>query len=63
MAPGCTDIFDLAGWQEVPPAYADRPFHAHNRLIKSAGFSTEERLRLIRDIGARLAGPPDPCIS
>jgi uncharacterized protein (UPF0261 family) len=60
VAPGCTDIFDLAGWQEVPPAYADRPFHAHNRLIKSAGFSTEERLALIREIGARLAGAKGP---
>ena len=60
VAPGCTDIFDFAGWQEVPPSYADRPFHAHNRLIKSAGFSLDERLALIRDIANRLSGARGP---
>lgn len=60
VAPGCSDMFDLAGWQEVPPAYADRPFHAHNRLIKSSGFSVEERRALIRDIAGRLAGAAGP---
>ena len=25
---GCSDLIDFAGWQEIPEAYADRPFHA-----------------------------------
>jgi len=54
VSPGCADLIDFAGWQEIPPAYADRPFHAHNRLIKSSGLAPDERRALIRDIAARL---------
>lgn len=54
VAPGCSDLMDFAGWQEIPERYADRPFHAHNRLIKSAGLSGDERRALVRDIVARL---------
>src|SRR5690606_15769782 len=43
VAPGCADLIDFAGWQEIPAAYADRPFHVHNRLIKSSALSCEER--------------------
>jgi len=54
VSPGCADLIDFAGWQDIPPAYADRPFHAHNRLIKSSGLSPQERRALIQDIAARL---------
>lgn len=54
VAPGCADLVDFPGWQEVPPAYADRPFHAHNRLIKSSVLSAEERRSLIREAARRL---------
>ena len=54
VAPGCADLIDFAGWQEIPAAYADRPFHAHNRLIKSSALSGEERRALVRDIAARV---------
>lgn len=54
VSPGCADLIDFAGWQDIPPAYADRPFHAHNRLIKSSGLAPDERRALIRDISARL---------
>ncbi|WP_415402226.1 Tm-1-like ATP-binding domain-containing protein [Tateyamaria sp. SN3-11] len=54
VAPGCADLIDFAGWQDVPEAYGDRPFHAHNRLIKSSGLSPTERRALVRDIAARL---------
>lgn len=54
VSPGCADLIDFAGWQEIPQAYADRPFHAHNRLIKSSGLAPDERRALIRDIAARL---------
>lgn len=60
VAPGCADLIDFAGWQEIPDAYADRPFHAHNRLIKSSGLSPDERRALIRDIAARLATARGP---
>lgn len=55
VAPGCADLIDFAGWQEIPAAYADRPFHAHNRLIKSSALAAGERRALVRDIAARLA--------
>jgi uncharacterized protein (UPF0261 family) len=60
VAPGCSDLVDFAGWQDIPEAYADRPFHAHNRLIQSAGLSGDERRELMRDVDARLreAGGP-----
>ncbi|MEM8742880.1 MAG: Tm-1-like ATP-binding domain-containing protein [Pseudomonadota bacterium] len=60
VAPGCADLIDFAGWQEIPAAYADRPFHAHNRLIKSSGLSPEERGALARDIVARLEAATGP---
>lgn len=60
VAPGCTDLIDFAGWQDIPAAYSDRPFHAHNRLIKSAGLSGDERRALIRDITARMEAAKGP---
>ena len=60
VAPGCTDLIDFAGWQDIPAAYADRPFHAHNRLIKSSGLSPDERRELIQDIGKRLKQAKGP---
>jgi len=60
VSPGCADLIDFAGWQDIPEAYADRPFHAHNRLIKSSGLSPDERRALIRDIAARMAAAKGP---
>jgi len=60
VSPGCADLIDFAGWQDIPEAYADRPFHAHNRLIKSSGLSPDERRALVRDIADRLAGAKAP---
>ncbi len=54
VSPGCADLIDFAGWQDIPQAYSDRPFHAHNRLIKSSGLSPDERRALVRDIATRL---------
>lgn len=55
VAPGCLDLIDFAGWQDIPDQYADRPFHAHNRLIKSSALNSEERRETAREIGKRLA--------
>lgn len=60
VAPGCADLIDFAGWQEIPAAYADRPYHTHNRLIKSAASTGEERRALIREIATRMAGAKGP---
>jgi uncharacterized protein (UPF0261 family) len=54
VAPGCLDLIDFAGWQEIPSQYSDRPFHEHNRLIKSSGLNAEERRETAREVAIRL---------
>ncbi len=60
VAPGCADLIDFAGWQDIPAQFADRPFHAHNRLIKSSALSGNERRALVRDVVARLETAKGP---
>ena len=60
IAPGCLDLIDFAGWQDIPERYADRPFHEHNRLIKSSALNDEERRETAREIGIRLAKSDTP---
>lgn len=60
VAPGAADILDLAGWQPIPARFQDRPFHEHNRLIKSVGFNAEERRDLAQAIADRLATATGP---
>ncbi|MBX2881733.1 MAG: Tm-1-like ATP-binding domain-containing protein [Granulosicoccus sp.] len=60
IAPGCLDLIDFAGWQSIPAQYADRPFHAHNRLIKSSALNAEERRGTARAIASRLADAKAP---
>lgn len=60
IAPGCSDLIDFVGWQETPPKYADRPFHEHNRLIKSSLLRPDERRTLIQDIVTRLQESKGP---
>ncbi|MEM6728146.1 MAG: Tm-1-like ATP-binding domain-containing protein, partial [Pseudomonadota bacterium] len=60
VSPGCCDLIDFAGWQEIPEAYADRPFHAHNRLIKSSAITADERRAFIREMVARLETAKGP---
>ncbi len=60
VAPGCSDLIDFAAWQDVPARFADRPFHAHNRLIASAALTPTERRELTRDIVARLETAKGP---
>jgi uncharacterized protein (UPF0261 family) len=54
VAPGAADMVDFAAWAELSPHYADRPVHAHNRLIASVTTPPEERRRLARMIGQKL---------
>ncbi len=60
VAPGCIDLIDFAGWQEIPPRYRNRPFHAHNRLIKSSGLNEEERRETAREVASRLSSATAP---
>ena len=60
VAPGCLDLIDFAGWQEIPAQYQDRPFHAHNRLIKSSGLNGAERRETAREIAKRLKSSDTP---
>ena len=60
VAPGCLDLIDFAGWQEIPAQYAGRPFHAHNRLIKSSALNNEERRETAREMGKRLVRSTAP---
>ncbi|MCY3873268.1 MAG: Tm-1-like ATP-binding domain-containing protein [Rhodobacteraceae bacterium] len=60
VAPGCLDLIDFAGWQQIPAQYDDRPFHAHNRLIKSSALNNEERRETAREVAQRLQGSRAP---
>ena len=60
VAPGCLDLIDFAGWQDIPAQYQDRPFHAHNRLIKSSGLNGAERRETAREIAKRLKASDTP---
>lgn len=60
VAPGAMDLIDLAGWQDIPESLADRPFHQHNRLIKSSVFAAEERRTLARSLAERLEQAQGP---
>ena len=46
--------------QDIPEQYADRPFHEHNRLIKSSVFNGDERRAWIRELANRLESATGP---
>ena len=60
VAPGCLDLIDFAGWQDIPERFGDRPFHAHNRLIKSSALNDQERRESAREIANRVAQSAAP---
>ncbi len=60
VAPGALDLLDFAGWQDIPDQYADRPFHEHNRLIKSSVFNGDERRAWVRELANRLEAATGP---
>ncbi|MEZ5449914.1 MAG: Tm-1-like ATP-binding domain-containing protein [Thiolinea sp.] len=60
IAPGALDLLDFAGWQDIPERYRDRPFHEHNRLIKSAVINAEERREAARELLRRAAQARGP---
>ena len=55
IAPGAIDMVDMPSWQPVQAQFADRPYHAHNRLIGSVITDPQARRRSARTIAAKLA--------
>ena len=60
VAPGCMDLIDFAGWQNVPEIFRDRHIHIHNKLIKSTIFSRDERIAIAHDYASRLTKSKSP---
>lgn len=60
VAAGATDIVDMAGWQTIPEPLAGRPFHQHNRLIKSSAVDANERRDLVHALAERLESATGP---
>lgn len=54
VAPGAIDMVDLQAWRPLPATLADRPYHAHNRLIGSVSTSPEGRRAVARVLAAKL---------
>jgi uncharacterized protein (UPF0261 family) len=55
VAPGAIDMVDFPAWLPIPKELADRPFHAHNRLLASATSGPDDRRRIARAIAGKLA--------
>ncbi len=60
VAPGCLDLIDFAGWQKIPEKYSDRPFHEHNKLIKSSALNNSERRGTADEVVNRLLQSKSP---
>ena len=60
VAPGASDMVDFQSWRPLPEKYADRPYHAHNRLIGSITTNPEERRAIAREIARKLSGAQGP---
>jgi len=60
VAPGAVDMIDLPTWQPLPPDYAERAYHAHNRLIASVATTPNERCATARYIAEKLTHATGP---
>ena len=60
VAPGAVDMVDMPAWQPVSARFADRPYHAHNRLIGSVTTTPEGRREVARVIARKLESAQAP---
>lgn len=63
VAPGATDMVDFPTWAGPAAKHADRPYHAHNRLIASITTGPEDRRDLARLMGEKLAASKGPVVA
>jgi uncharacterized protein (UPF0261 family) len=54
VAPGATDLVDYPAWGAMPERFADKPSHAHNRLIASVGIDAQMRGEFAQELAQRL---------
>ena len=60
VAPGCIDLIDYPSWQAIPDRLEGREFHDHNRLIRSAGLTPDERRQVVQAICSRIGKSSGP---
>lgn len=60
LAPGASDMVDIATWGGIPDKFKDRDYHAHNRLIASVATTTEERVETAELICSRIKEAKGP---
>ena len=60
VAPGGITLVDLRTWSEIPPRFADREIHTHNRLIACAKLNPEERAESARVVVEKLNAATGP---
>lgn len=60
VAPGCMDLIDFAGTQDIPLAFKGRPIHVHNKLISNAFYNPEERRQIAREYNSRIGQSAAP---
>jgi uncharacterized protein (UPF0261 family) len=60
VAPGAIDMVDFPAWLPTPKELADRPYHAHNRLLASATSHPDDRRRIAQAIAAKLSQAKGP---
>ncbi|MBT8079657.1 MAG: Tm-1-like ATP-binding domain-containing protein [Gammaproteobacteria bacterium] len=60
VAPGGVTLVDFRTWADVPPRFADREVHTHNRLIACAKLTSEERVESARCIAEKLMKATGP---
>lgn len=60
IAPGCMDLIDFAGWQDIPERFKDRPLHTHNKLVINTIYNADERREIARELNKRLGESAAP---
>lgn len=60
VAPGCMDLIDFAGWQDIPERFKDRPLHTHNKLVTNTIYNADERREIARELNNRLGESAAP---
>ena len=55
VAPGCCDLVDVIGWQDLDPHFENNDAHAHNRLITAVVLEPEDRALVASAIAKKLS--------